>query len=157
MTNTVRTMVASLIILCVLFVGIIALVILFKSNIETEYRFYVNENEVHVANMASLEMSVVPFFPNSVLVEVFNSRGARLEFLRITPDDFVRDDNGLMSALLGNKNAYGRLLMYAEPGVTDLFFRSISVDRLTFSRFINDLVSFNSEGLRDNGGAVMFR
>ena len=157
MTNTVRTIVVSLVIMCIQLVGIIALVILIKSNIETEYRFHVNENEVHVANMASLEMSVVPFFPNSVLVEVFNSRGARLEFLRITPDDFVRDDNRMGSALFGNKNAYGRLLMYAEPEVTDLFFRSISVDRLTFSRFINNLVSFDSEGLRDNGSAVMFR
>jgi len=135
----------------------IAIVILFRSNVEAEYRFQVNDHIVHVVNMASLEMNIIPYFPNSVLVEVFNSRGARLEFLRVTPDDFVRGDTSLVSTLLGNQNSYGRLLMYAEPNTLDLFVRAISVDRLTFTNFINDLVSFNSDGLRDNGSAVLFR
>jgi len=157
MTNSLRTIVASLIIMSVQFVGMIALVILFRSNVEAEYRFQVNDYVVQVANMASLEMSIIPYFPNSVLVEVFNSRGARLEFLRVTPDDFVRGDTNLVSTFLGNQNSYGRLLMYAEPGMLDLFVRAICVDRLTFSRFINNLVSFNADGLRDNGSAVIFR
>jgi len=157
MTNSLRTIVATLVILCVQFVGIIFLVILFRSNIEAEYRFHVNDYEVHVTNMASLEMSITPYFPNSVPVEVFNSRGNRLEFIRVTPDEFVRDDNSLVASLFGNKNAYGRLLMYAEPDTLTLFIRSISVDRFTFSRFVNDFFSFNSDGLSENGSAVMFR
>jgi len=137
--------------------GVFGLLNVLKERGRVPYRFTVNGTMVRVSSIAELKEQIIPYFPYSVAVNVYSMNGQLLDALSITPTSLQAPINEGFIADLDREGIYNRLKMYIEPDMLDLFVRSIDVDQVTFSRFMTNLVSFNTSDLGDSARAVFLR
>jgi len=155
--NRLRSALIMVSILCLTVAGMYFFIYLLSGIGGTSYRFFINNSEIAVDDMASLEESIIPYFPNQVPVEIYNSNHVLLETLNIAPYDLQPRVQTDFVSNLNRNDTYSRLRMYAEPNMLDLFIRKIYVDKSTFFQFVSDMALLDIQALKVSAKAVFFR
>lgn len=108
------------------------------------YQFVINGNDYFVHDMVSLGESILPHFPQPVLVEIYNPERVLVDSFHLLPGDL--DPPGQIGLLgrLERNSIYCRLRMYSEPDALDLFIRRIESELLVWVGYASEALNLGS-------------